>query len=148
MRSEFSRAGGFEAGLDLLSRGGRPDAVFVTSDVQALGLLAAARRLHLDVPSDLAVVSFDGTEDAVFSDPRSPRSSSRSIASPRPPWPRCSRKVWSTLLSRSRSISSCGIRADAEPSAASPRTRPPAQTRHPTHPGRSRSDTTTGRHGA
>lgn len=69
VRSEFSRAGGFEAGQDLLARSGRADAVFVTSDVQALGLLAAARRLGVDVPNDLAVVSFDGTEDAVFSDP-------------------------------------------------------------------------------
>lgn len=69
VRSEFSRAGGFEAGQDLLTRTDRPDAVFVTSDVQALGLLAAARRLGVDVPRDLAVISFDGTEDAVFSDP-------------------------------------------------------------------------------
>lgn len=68
-RSEFSRAGGFEAAQDLLCRAEVPDAVFVTSDVQALGLLAAARRLGIDVPRDLAVVSFDGTEDAVFSDP-------------------------------------------------------------------------------
>jgi LacI family transcriptional regulator len=68
-RSEFSRAGGFEAGQDLLSRAQRPDAVFVTSDVQALGLLAAARRRGVEVPRDLAVVSFDGTEDALFSDP-------------------------------------------------------------------------------
>jgi LacI family transcriptional regulator len=69
VRSEFSRAGGFEAGQELLTRADRADAVFVTSDVQALGLLAAARRLGIDVPRDLAVVSFDGTEDAVFSDP-------------------------------------------------------------------------------
>lgn len=69
VRSEFSRAGGFEAARDLLRRTETPDAVFVTSDVQALGLLAAARRLGIDVPRDLAVVSFDGTEDAVFSDP-------------------------------------------------------------------------------
>ena len=69
VRSEFSRAGGFEAGRELLRRADRPDAVFVTSDVQALGLLAAARREGIGVPDELAVISFDGTEDAVYSDP-------------------------------------------------------------------------------
>lgn len=69
VRSEFSRAGGLEAGRTLLAGAPRPDAVFVASDVQALGLLAAARERGILVPEDLAVISFDGTDDAVFSDP-------------------------------------------------------------------------------
>lgn len=69
VRTEFSRAGGLDAALRLLSQDERPDAVFVASDVQALGVLAAARRLRLKVPDDLAVISFDGTEEAAFSDP-------------------------------------------------------------------------------
>lgn len=68
-RSEFNRAGGYEAAIALLSQPERPDAVFVASDVQALGLLAAARRLRVSVPDELAVVSFDGTDDARYSDP-------------------------------------------------------------------------------
>ncbi|WP_053204195.1 LacI family DNA-binding transcriptional regulator [Jiangella muralis] len=67
--AEYSRVAGHEAAIDLLTRAPRPDAVFVASDVQALGLLAAARELGISVPHDLAVVSFDGTDDAVFSDP-------------------------------------------------------------------------------
>ena len=67
--ADYSRAGGLQAGLDLLNRSPRPDAVFVASDVQALGLLLATRELGIRVPEDLAVVSFDGTDDAVFSDP-------------------------------------------------------------------------------
>lgn len=68
-RSAFTRAGGYAAALDLLADVERPDAVFVASDVQALGLLAAARTLNISVPDDLAVVSFDGTDDARYSDP-------------------------------------------------------------------------------
>ena len=68
-RSEFSRAAGHEAAIALLSQPEPPDAVFVASDVQALGLLAAARELGISVPAQLAVVSFDGTDDARYSDP-------------------------------------------------------------------------------
>lgn len=68
-RSEFSRPAGFAAGLDLLRRDTPPDAVFVTSDVQSLGLLTACRQTGIRVPEDLAVISFDGTADAVYSDP-------------------------------------------------------------------------------
>ncbi|WP_292885744.1 MULTISPECIES: LacI family DNA-binding transcriptional regulator [unclassified Microbacterium] len=67
--TEFSRAAGYAAGGTLLDGENRPDAVFVASDVQALGLLAAARERGIRVPEDLAVISFDGTEDAVYSDP-------------------------------------------------------------------------------
>lgn len=68
-RAEFSRRGGYEAGVRLLTRAARPDALFVSSDVQALGVLRAARELGVRVPEDLAVISFDGTEEAVYSDP-------------------------------------------------------------------------------
>jgi LacI family transcriptional regulator len=67
--SDYSRSAGREAALGLLSTEELPDAVFVASDAQALGLLAAARERGLLVPDDLALVSFDGTDDAVFSDP-------------------------------------------------------------------------------
>ncbi|MGK3951212.1 LacI family DNA-binding transcriptional regulator [Microbacterium sp. I2] len=67
--SDYSRSAGREAALGLLSTEELPDAVFVASDAQALGLLAAARERGLHVPDDLALVSFDGTDDAVFSDP-------------------------------------------------------------------------------
>ena len=62
-RADFSRAGGYEAGRQLLDAADRPDALFVSSDVQALGVLRAARELAITVPDDLAVISFDGTDD-------------------------------------------------------------------------------------
>lgn len=68
-RTAFTREGGHRAGLDLLRRDDRPTAVLASSDLQAIGLLAAARELGLRVPDDLAVVSFDGTEETRFTAP-------------------------------------------------------------------------------
>ncbi len=47
------------AALDLLDRSDRPTAVFAASDVQAFGVMDAARSLGLDVPGDVSVVGFD-----------------------------------------------------------------------------------------
>jgi LacI family transcriptional regulator len=46
----------------LLARRDRPTAVFASSDVQALGVLEAARAAGLDVPGDVSVVGFDDVE--------------------------------------------------------------------------------------
>ena len=50
----------------LLARRRRPTAIFAASDVQALGVLDAARRAGLDVPGDLSVVGFDDVEVAAY----------------------------------------------------------------------------------
>jgi DNA-binding LacI/PurR family transcriptional regulator len=50
----------------LLERRGRPTAVFASSDVQALGVLEAARDAGLDVPRDLSVVGFDDVEVSTY----------------------------------------------------------------------------------
>ncbi len=56
--------------LDLLrDPRARPTAVFATSDVEALGVLEAARELGIRVPDDLSVVSFDDTVLARMSAP-------------------------------------------------------------------------------
>lgn len=60
---------GFELGMRLLSRPDRPTAIFAGSDMQALGVLRAARRLGLDVPRDLSVVGYDNLPVARWSDP-------------------------------------------------------------------------------
>lgn len=64
-----SRRGGYEAGLKIFASGPQPRAVFVSSDNQAIGFLRAAREHGVDVPSDLAIASFDGTEDSEYSAP-------------------------------------------------------------------------------
>ena len=55
----FHLEAGFHHGLELLDRPDRPTAIFAGSDMQALGVLRAARQLRLDVPRDLSVVGYD-----------------------------------------------------------------------------------------
>jgi DNA-binding LacI/PurR family transcriptional regulator len=63
-------AGGDAAMRELMARPGpRPTAVFVFNDQMAMGGLHALRALGLDVPRDVAVVGFDGTELGAFSVP-------------------------------------------------------------------------------
>ncbi|TWD79985.1 LacI family transcriptional regulator [Kribbella amoyensis] len=67
-RGTFTRQGGYEAGRRLL-KADRPPAVFVSSDLQAVGVLRALHEARLDVPGDVAVLSFDGTAESEFSWP-------------------------------------------------------------------------------
>jgi LacI family transcriptional regulator len=60
--TEWSRQGGKEAALQLLSQERRPTAIFAASDVQAVGVLDAARIYNLAVPADLSVIGYDGIE--------------------------------------------------------------------------------------
>jgi LacI family transcriptional regulator, galactose operon repressor len=56
----YSEVAGQKAMQSLLKRGERaPDAVFVTSDIQALGVLRAIRLANLKVPDDIRVIGFD-----------------------------------------------------------------------------------------
>ncbi len=55
----------------------RPTAIFAGSDLQALGVLEAARVKGLRVPEDLSVVGYDDVPLAQWSSPPSPRSTSR-----------------------------------------------------------------------
>jgi LacI family transcriptional regulator len=56
---DFHVDGGFKEGMAMLSLPERPTAIFAGSDLQALGVLEAARILHIRVPSQLSVVGFD-----------------------------------------------------------------------------------------
>ncbi|WP_328990474.1 LacI family transcriptional regulator [Kribbella sp. NBC_01245] len=86
-RAEFSRQGGYDAGRQLLTTTNppmpvkqakvakllkateRPTAIFVSSDLQAVGVLRALHEAGLDVPGEMAVVAFDGTAESEFSWP-------------------------------------------------------------------------------
>jgi LacI family transcriptional regulator len=65
----FGRADGYRAGRALLAKKKRPDALFVTSDEQALGVLRAAAEMGVRVPEDLAICSFDGIEGGAYTVP-------------------------------------------------------------------------------
>ncbi|NUR27435.1 MAG: LacI family DNA-binding transcriptional regulator [Catenulispora sp.] len=61
--------GGYAHGMALLDRADRPTAVFAGSDMQALGVLRAARQLGIDVPRGLSVIGYDNLEVAAWTDP-------------------------------------------------------------------------------
>jgi LacI family transcriptional regulator len=56
---EFTSAGGHAAFASLLARPRRPSAVFVTSDLMAIGGLCAASSAGVTVPGELSVVGYD-----------------------------------------------------------------------------------------
>ena len=60
--SEWNRNGGKLAALHLLSQPNRPTAIFAASDMQAVGVLEAAKELDISVPEHLSVIGFDGIE--------------------------------------------------------------------------------------
>ena len=60
---------GYDHGMALLDRPDRPTAIFAGSDLQALGVLRAARRLGLDVPGQLSVIGYDNVPMAAWTDP-------------------------------------------------------------------------------
>ena len=62
LTSEWSRLGGKRAALQLLSLQKRPTAIFAASDMQAVGVLEAAKDLGIAVPEQLSVIGFDGIE--------------------------------------------------------------------------------------
>ena len=53
---------------DLLSMPDRPDAIFAATDIQAMGVLKAARDKGMKVPDDLAVIGFDDLDMADYID--------------------------------------------------------------------------------
>ncbi|MFJ3139302.1 LacI family DNA-binding transcriptional regulator [Streptomyces sp. NPDC102359] len=66
---DFHVQGGFERAMELLEGPDRPTAIFAGSDLQALGVLEAARVKGLRVPEDLSVVGYDDVPLAQWSSP-------------------------------------------------------------------------------
>ncbi len=62
VESEWNRHAGRVAAMHLLTQTSRPTAIFASSDMQAIGVLEAARSLCIAVPTELAVIGFDGIE--------------------------------------------------------------------------------------
>lgn len=69
VRGGWGRESGHLAGLELLGHRPMPDAVVAASDRLALGLLRALHEAGVDVPGQVAVVSFDGTHESAYSWP-------------------------------------------------------------------------------
>ncbi|MDC4232246.1 LacI family transcriptional regulator [Actinomyces sp. B33] len=69
MRSEHSREAGFAACRSLLDSTTDFTALFVASDIQAIGALRALHEAGRRIPEDCATLSFDGTQEARFATP-------------------------------------------------------------------------------
>ena len=65
----FQVDGGREIANELLSGENRPTAIFAGSDLQALGVIDAARSHGLRIPRDLSVVGYDDLQLAQWSSP-------------------------------------------------------------------------------
>ncbi|MFC8717723.1 LacI family DNA-binding transcriptional regulator [Kitasatospora sp. NPDC057198] len=88
--TDFDHAEALAAARSLLRSAAPPTAVFATSDVQALGVLEAARLEGRRVPDDLSVVSFDDTPAASTASPP--------LSAVRQPFERIGRAAVQTVL--------------------------------------------------
>lgn len=89
----FGRAHGYQAGRGMLAER-EVDAVFVTCDEQAVGVLRAAADLGVRIPDDVAVFSFDGIEPDAYTVP--------SLSTMRQPFEEIGRTAVEWLVARVR----------------------------------------------
>lgn len=66
---DYRVEGGFSEAMSLLDLPEPPSAIFAGSDLQALGVLEAARLHHLRVPTDLSIVGFDDLPLSAWTSP-------------------------------------------------------------------------------
>jgi LacI family transcriptional regulator len=64
LAGEWTRTGGHDAAMQLLSLNEPPTAIFCANDLMALGALDACRELGKQVPRDVAIVGFDDIDAA------------------------------------------------------------------------------------
>jgi len=69
LSTHMSSTAGYEAAHTLLADSNPPDAILCVNDETAFGVLHAAHEGGLTVGTDLAVVGFDGVQDAKHSEP-------------------------------------------------------------------------------
>lgn len=69
LHDEFTSAGGHAAFVRLLDQPHPPSAVFVTSDLMALGGLCAAGRAGVRIPAELSVIGYDDIDGAGYTNP-------------------------------------------------------------------------------
>jgi len=66
---DYTPASGFAAMNELLANKELPTAVFIASDVVAIGAVQAIKNHHLRIPQDISLIGFDDIPMAAFFDP-------------------------------------------------------------------------------
>lgn len=67
--TEYSREGGYRAARQLIDGGDLPRALFISSESMAIGCLRAFKEEGIRIPQDLAIVCFNGTDQAAYQMP-------------------------------------------------------------------------------
>ena len=67
--AHFTAESGYQAMNQLLTAGLAPEAIFVASDLVAMGAMLALRRRGVNVPQDMALIGFDDVPLAGYVDP-------------------------------------------------------------------------------
>lgn len=70
VEAENSIEGGYLGVSKLLTLADRPEAVFVTSDIMAIGAMEKIKQSGLKIPQDIAVVGFDNLKISGFMEPK------------------------------------------------------------------------------
>lgn len=70
LSEENSLEGGYLAASRLLNLAERPEAIFVTSDIMAIGAMEKIKQLGLSIPRDIAVVGFDNLKISGYLEPK------------------------------------------------------------------------------
>lgn len=68
-RGDFSHESGLAAARQLLTQELRPTAIIASNDQMALAVLDTAKAMHIAIPRDLSVISFDNTPVVRYSQP-------------------------------------------------------------------------------
>ncbi|MEJ0048890.1 MAG: LacI family DNA-binding transcriptional regulator [Rhodospirillales bacterium] len=67
---DYTYQSGIEGGREMLSGNARPTAIFASNDDMALGCMAAAGELGLEIPRDVSIAGFDDSTGSRFSRPQ------------------------------------------------------------------------------
>jgi LacI family transcriptional regulator len=59
VNGDFQIKSGYTAFLELMNQNKKPDAIFISNDMMAIGAYEAAKALNIKIPQDIAIVGFD-----------------------------------------------------------------------------------------
>ncbi|WP_251554615.1 LacI family DNA-binding transcriptional regulator [Neobacillus muris] len=69
-QGDYRYSGGYELALKLLSSKNRPDGIFASNDIMAIGAIQAAQNLGITIPNELAVIGYDNIAMGQYINPK------------------------------------------------------------------------------